>query len=150
MLNKILTKLLRQEHRDIGLTLEEDEDFVYLVRAGHTVATFSATGATIESIIREADQHLEWSRSGITFEKVNSEEPADRELMSSKEAAVAFAECQTAGLIAYAGEEEDLMCELTPAGRDYALGLWFKLLLKERLAIMLLISLAQDIRKAGG
>ena len=69
MLKEILGKLLKPEHSAIGLTLEEDEDFVYLIKNGHTLAIFSSKNVTIQSIIQEADQHLEWSRSGITFEK---------------------------------------------------------------------------------
>lgn len=69
MLKEILSKILKLEHRNIGLTLEENEDFVYLVKNGHTIAVFSSRGATIEEVLHEADQQLEWNRSGITFEK---------------------------------------------------------------------------------
>lgn len=68
MLENVLTK----EQREAGLYLGEDEDIVYLLKKGKVapLATFSAAGATIEAILHEADQQLEWHRSGITFEKV--------------------------------------------------------------------------------
>ena len=65
----LLDRVLRQEHKDAGLYLIETEDFLFLKKKGKVLATFSAVGATIESIQHEADQILNWDRSGITFEK---------------------------------------------------------------------------------
>ena len=54
----ILDKLLTLEHRQRGLTLAEDDHLVYLIMNGHTVAVWSAQGATLESIRQEADKIL--------------------------------------------------------------------------------------------
>ncbi len=53
-----LTKILKPQHRQTGLYLEEDEDFLYLkcIGVSKTLATFSTRGATIESIWEEADK----------------------------------------------------------------------------------------------
>lgn len=59
MLREILDGALTLEQRRSGLYLEEDEDFIYLKRAGRVVAMFSAKGATVSSIREEADKHLE-------------------------------------------------------------------------------------------
>ena len=53
----IITRILTVEHRQRGLTLGQDEDFIYLFKDGHTVGVFFNTCAlTIEAIHKEADR----------------------------------------------------------------------------------------------
>ena len=54
-----LTRLLNEKHRRAGLHLEEDSWIVRLMRGQTTLARFSASGATLEEILAEADKHLE-------------------------------------------------------------------------------------------
>jgi hypothetical protein len=54
----VVDKILNDEHRKRGLVLFEDDHLVYLVRYGHTVAVWSAQGATLEAIRKEADKIL--------------------------------------------------------------------------------------------
>ena len=71
MLKEVLSKILRQEHQDIGLYLEEaGDDFVYLKKRGDLlpVAVFSQH-ATLETILEAADQNLGEATNGVTFEK---------------------------------------------------------------------------------
>jgi hypothetical protein len=64
-----LTKsILLQQHRDAGMTLEEDDHIVYLKLKDAVLARFSIH-ASIEEIRHEADQQLEWLRSGIEFKE---------------------------------------------------------------------------------
>ena len=56
---EILTAILKEEHRRQGLYLEEDDHLLYLKRGQQTLAKFSATGATVEEIQKEADKHVE-------------------------------------------------------------------------------------------
>ncbi len=58
---EILTRILKEEHRRAGLYLEEDRDFVLLMRGQTVLARFSALGATPKSILKEADKHMEVS-----------------------------------------------------------------------------------------
>jgi len=59
MANSTLQEALTPKQREAGLYLEEDEDFIYLYDGdGTRRAVFSATGATAESIRREADRLL--------------------------------------------------------------------------------------------
>jgi hypothetical protein len=55
---EILTVVLKPEQRDAGLYLTEDDDFLYLKRGDKVLAVFSAYGATILGVQREADKHL--------------------------------------------------------------------------------------------
>ena len=66
-----LTKsILLPKHRDVGMTLIEDEDFVKLMLKGTVKATWPAMsrGITIEFIRHEADQQLEMMKA-VSFEK---------------------------------------------------------------------------------
>jgi hypothetical protein len=53
-----LDRILSAEHRQHGLYLTEDDHMLYLIQNGHTVAFWSALGATLEEIQREADKQL--------------------------------------------------------------------------------------------
>jgi hypothetical protein len=55
---KVLTEVLRPEHREAGLYLEEDDHTVYLKQGGEVLARWSATGATIAPIWNEADKYV--------------------------------------------------------------------------------------------
>ena len=59
MSSKVLDACLNDEHRRAGLYLEEDEDILYLKRAGRVLAVFSAKRATVASIGEEAEKHIE-------------------------------------------------------------------------------------------
>lgn len=59
----IINRILKQEHKDAGLTLEEDEHFVYLRRI-ETLAVWSALGVTIHEIQHTADRYV---HPGIEF-----------------------------------------------------------------------------------
>lgn len=54
----VLDGVLTAEHKALDLYLEDDEDFVYIRRKGQVLpmATFSAKGATVTSITKEADR----------------------------------------------------------------------------------------------
>jgi len=54
---EILTQLLRPEHREAGLHLEEDVHIIYLKRGDEVLGRWSATGATMSSIWDEADKY---------------------------------------------------------------------------------------------
>jgi len=56
---QILTRILRGEHRRAGLYLEEDDHILCLKRGQQTLARFSSLGATLESLLLEADSYLE-------------------------------------------------------------------------------------------
>ncbi|MBA7589695.1 hypothetical protein ES708_31784 [subsurface metagenome] len=58
---QFLTAALKEEHRRQGLYLEENDHTLYLKRGGKILARFSATGATIDAIHREADKYIEIS-----------------------------------------------------------------------------------------
>lgn len=64
----ILNRILRREHLEAGLYLETDDHNLYLKQGSRTLAIFSARGATLEEILYEADQTLNWLKSGIEFE----------------------------------------------------------------------------------
>ena len=72
MLEVVLSRVLRPEHRAIGLDLLADDHNIFLRKHGKDVARFSALGATFESVIHAADEILEWSRSGIEFCEVKN------------------------------------------------------------------------------
>ncbi len=59
--------ILLQQHKDAGMTLSEEEDFVYLRRGQEVLAVFSTKGATVASIRHKADQYLERLWSGVEF-----------------------------------------------------------------------------------
>jgi len=50
--------LLTIEHRRAGLTLYEDEDFLYLFRNGLRVAIWNSRAVTLVQIRKEADRFL--------------------------------------------------------------------------------------------
>lgn len=54
---EILTRALKQAHREAGLSLEEDEDFLYLKRGARTLATFLAS-TNLEPVLAEADKYI--------------------------------------------------------------------------------------------
>jgi hypothetical protein len=54
----ILDKILTMEHRQKGLTLAFDDHLVYLIKNGQVIAAWSAQGATLEGIRKEADRTL--------------------------------------------------------------------------------------------
>ena len=65
-----LNKYLSKEHLAIGLTLTDDEHFVYLKQNGSFKAVWSGLAEIpITDVIHEADQILNWSVSGISFQK---------------------------------------------------------------------------------
>ena len=65
-----LNRYLRTEHLAIGLTLTDDEHFVYLKQNGYFKAIWGSFAPTlIAEVIHEADQILEWKTSGIIFTK---------------------------------------------------------------------------------
>jgi len=55
---KALDACLKPEHRRAGYYLDDDEDFLYLKRGDKVVAVWSATKATAETVIAEADRRL--------------------------------------------------------------------------------------------
>jgi hypothetical protein len=55
---KILTEILRLEHRKAGLYLEEDDHTLYLKQGDEVLARWSATGASRDSILDEADKYI--------------------------------------------------------------------------------------------
>jgi len=61
MLKEILTQTLAPRHKEIGLFLEEDEDFLYLKREGQDkpLATWMAYTVTIAMIHDAADSIVE-------------------------------------------------------------------------------------------
>ena len=65
-----LNKYLSKEHLAAGITLTDDEHFVYLRQNGSFKTTWSALAdIPIAVVIHEADQILNWSMSGVSFEK---------------------------------------------------------------------------------
>lgn len=59
-MNALLQAILKDEHRQHGLSLTETEDFIYLWQTNHRkpVATFSAQGVALSEIVAEADKYL--------------------------------------------------------------------------------------------
>jgi len=55
---EILTEVLRPQHREAGLYLEEDDHTVYLKQGDEVLARWPATGATIASIWNETDKYV--------------------------------------------------------------------------------------------
>ena len=70
----LLTGALGVEHRAAGIYLTDDEDFVYLMKSGDNLpkAIFNARTVTFADLRHEADQILNWAKSGITFERADS------------------------------------------------------------------------------
>jgi hypothetical protein len=56
----LLNAILKDEHIQAGLSLTDNEDFVFLHHRKQIlpVATFSAQGVTFEEILKEADKYL--------------------------------------------------------------------------------------------
>ena len=67
-----LNKYLSKEHLAIGLTLTDDEHFIYLKQNGAIKAVWSSLSGVLAltDIIHEADQILNWSLSGISVGKM--------------------------------------------------------------------------------
>ena len=55
---EILSQILRKEHRQADLTLDEDEDFVYMRHRGKLIATFIAFTVPIKMLWNTADEYL--------------------------------------------------------------------------------------------
>ena len=55
---ELLTVTLKPAHREAGLYLEEDEDFVYLKDKGKMLSTWHGRVVTIDQIWEVADQYL--------------------------------------------------------------------------------------------
>lgn len=54
-----ITQLLAKKYIDLGFTLTEDEDFLYLSRTGQKIPwVYSSHGASIERIHKEIEQFL--------------------------------------------------------------------------------------------
>ena len=72
MNNFVINGTLCPQHRDAGLTLVENEDFVELQHPDEKepIARFSAKGVTIEEIHKEADKYIgkqtikRWKQNG--------------------------------------------------------------------------------------
>jgi hypothetical protein len=66
---EILDVILRKQHREVGLYLDEDEHNLFLKLKGQVcpLCVWSATGATVSDILEQADQHYNWIKSGIEF-----------------------------------------------------------------------------------
>jgi hypothetical protein len=59
----VLDGILSIEHRQIGLSLTEDDHMLYLIKNGSTLAVWSALGATPENIVKVADESLfQWRK----------------------------------------------------------------------------------------
>jgi hypothetical protein len=54
---RILTAMLTETHKRAGLYLEEDDHILLLKQGQRTLARFSATGATIAEVRKEADKY---------------------------------------------------------------------------------------------
>ena len=58
-----LDSILSAEHRQSGLSLTEDDHMLHLNRNGRTLAVWSALGATVENILKVADESLlQWRK----------------------------------------------------------------------------------------
>jgi hypothetical protein len=53
-----ISEVLRPEHREAGLYLEEDDHTVSLKRGNQVLARWSATGASKDSILSIADKYI--------------------------------------------------------------------------------------------
>lgn len=60
--------ILSKAHHEAGIYIEEDDHTIVLKQHGREIVPFSIH-ATLENILHEADQLLEQSKSGISFEK---------------------------------------------------------------------------------
>lgn len=56
---QISTQILRPEHREAGLYLEENDHTLYLKRDDEILAKWSATGASRDSILNESDRYMQ-------------------------------------------------------------------------------------------
>lgn len=56
---EILSQVLRPEHREAGLYLEEDDHTLYLKRGDEVLARWSAPGASRDSILNESDRYMQ-------------------------------------------------------------------------------------------
>ena len=50
--------ILKPEHYEAGLTIEDDEDCVYLKRGEKAMATWCSTAAPVVELWAEADKYL--------------------------------------------------------------------------------------------
>ena len=55
---EFLTAVLSPEHRRVGITLEENEDTVYLVKNGIVLERFWSTKVTIKTLHESADKFI--------------------------------------------------------------------------------------------
>lgn len=62
----ILANVLTREQRESGIYLEADDHTFILKRNGKVLAVFTHA-ATIKEVRKEADQVLNWLRSGVEF-----------------------------------------------------------------------------------
>jgi hypothetical protein len=53
-----LNAILPYNHRQAGMSLDEDEDFLYLYHEGKRVAIWNSRAVTIIEILKEADRYL--------------------------------------------------------------------------------------------
>ena len=62
-------QILSKEHRAAGMYLSEDDHNLFLMMRGQVcpLAVWNAYVVDIKSVIHEADQHLNWAKSGIEF-----------------------------------------------------------------------------------
>jgi len=65
-MHKHLAEILTEDQRQAGFSLNDDEDFVYLFDAkGHRLASFSALGATGDSLRGEAARLMNEVHEGL-------------------------------------------------------------------------------------
>lgn len=55
---QVLTRILGEKHLRAGLYLEEDDHTLCLMRGQTVLKRFSATGARVDEILKEADKYL--------------------------------------------------------------------------------------------
>ena len=69
---RTLDVLLTDEQKEAGLYLTEDDHNLYLMKRGEPapLAVFSATTVLISEIVDQAEQHLQWLKSGVSFGRV--------------------------------------------------------------------------------
>lgn len=58
MLQEVLTAVLKPEHREAGLYLDEDPCTLYLMKDGKVLDFWNATKATVEEVWEAADTYL--------------------------------------------------------------------------------------------
>lgn len=66
----ISSAILTKKQIAYGFSLQETEDFVFLIRGGEKLATYNSKTVTINKIREDADQFLNEQESGISYEGV--------------------------------------------------------------------------------